>query len=145
MRGRGWLWVSAVLAMTIILAVGTVWTRRSRFFSTQAASGIQPIAVLPLQNLSADPSQEYFSDGMTDALITNLAQIKSLRVISRTSSMQFKGSKKTLPEIVRELGVDALIEGTVLRDGNRIRIDTQLIRADSDRHIWARSYERNAS
>lgn len=141
--GRGWLWVSAVLAMTVILTVGTVWTRRSRFFSTQAASGIQSIAVLPLQNLSGDPSQEYFSDGMTDALITNLAQIKSLRVISRTSSMQFKGSKKTLPEIVRELGVDALIEGTVLRDGNRIRIDTQLIRADSDRHIWARSYERN--
>lgn len=141
--GRGWLWVSTALALAVILTVGSVWTRRSRFFSTQAASGIQSIAVLPLQNLSGDPSQEYFSDGMTDALITNLAQIKSLRVISRTSSMQFKGSKKTLPEIGRELGVDALIEGTVLRDGNRIRIDTQLIRADSDRHIWAQSYQRN--
>lgn len=141
--GRGWIWVSVVLAVTVILIAGTVWTRHSRFFSTQAASGIRSVAVLPLQNLSDDPSQEYFSDGMTDALITNLAQIKSLRVISRTSSMQFKGSKKSLPEIGRELGVDALIEGTVLRDGKHIRIDAQLIRADGDRHIWAQSYQRN--
>jgi TolB-like protein len=102
------------------------------------------LAVLPLQNLSADPSQEYFTDGMTDALITDLAQINSVRVISRTSSMQYKQTKKSLlPEVARELNVDGIVEGTVQRSGDRVRITAVLIYGPSDRHIWANSYERD--
>jgi TolB-like protein/lipoprotein NlpI len=99
--------------------------------------------VLPLENLSADPDQEYFSDGITDALITDLAQIGSLRVISRTSSMQYKRTKKSLPEIARELNVDGIVEGTVLRSGDRVRITAQLLYGPSDKHIWAQSYDRS--
>ena len=106
---------------------------------------IRSIAVLPLQNLSNDPAQEYFSDGMTDALITDLAQIGSVKVISRTSSMQYKQTKKSLPEIARELNVDGIVEGTVQRSGDRVRITAQLIQAASDKHLWANSYERNLS
>jgi TolB-like protein len=115
----------------------------------RAASGfvstpqIHSLAVLPLQNLSAEPAQEYFSDGMTDALITDLAQIGSLKVISRTSSMQYKQTKKSLPEIARELHVDGIIEGTVQRSGDRVRITAQLIHGPSDKHLWANSYERD--
>jgi TolB-like protein/Tfp pilus assembly protein PilF len=104
---------------------------------------IHSLAVLPLQNLSDDPAQEYFSDGMTDALITDLAQIGSLKVISRTSTMQYKQTKKPLPEIARELNVDGIIEGTVQRSGDRVRITAQLIYGPSDKHIWANSYERD--
>lgn len=106
-----------------------------------ASGRIRAIAVLPLINLSRDAEQEYFADGMTEALITELAQIHSLRVISRTSSMHYKGTTKTLPEIARELGVDGIVEGSVMRAGNRARITAQLIHA-SDRHLWARSYDR---
>jgi TolB-like protein/Tfp pilus assembly protein PilF len=98
---------------------------------------------LPLQNLSNDPNQEYFSDGMTDALITDLAQIGSLKVISRTSSMQYKQTKKSLPEIARELNVDGIVEGTVQRSGDRVRITAQLIYGPSDKHLWADTYERD--
>jgi TolB-like protein/Flp pilus assembly protein TadD len=104
---------------------------------------IESIAVLPLENLSGDPEQEYFADGMTDALITNLGQIKALRVISRTTAMHFKDAKKTLPEIARELNVDGIIEGTVLRSGERVRIAAQLLDARKDRHLWAETYERD--
>lgn len=104
---------------------------------------IESIAVLPLENLTADPSQDYFADGMTDALITNLAQISALRVISRTSVMQYKGGKKSLPEIARELNVEAVVEGSVLRSGERVRINAQLIHAATDRHLWADKYERD--
>lgn len=100
------------------------------------------LAVLPLENRSSDPSQEYFADGMTDELITDLAQLGSVRVISRTSVTRYKGSNKTAPQIGRELGADALIEGTVERVGDRVRIRVQLIDAASDRHIWAQSYDR---
>jgi serine/threonine-protein kinase len=113
--------------------------------ATFASTGIQSIVVLPLENLSRDPEQEYFADGMTEALITNLAQIRALRVVSRTSTMQYKGARKPLPQIARELRVDAVVEGTVARFGNRVRITAQLIEAASDRHIWARSYERDLS
>ena len=106
---------------------------------------VDSIAVLPLENLSRDPEQEYFADGMTEALITNLAQIQALRVVSRTSAMRFKGVRKPLPEIARELGVAAIVEGTVARSGDRVRITAQLIEASSDRHLWARSYERDLS
>jgi TolB-like protein/DNA-binding winged helix-turn-helix (wHTH) protein/Tfp pilus assembly protein PilF len=99
------------------------------------------LAVLPLQNLSDDPAQEYFADGMTDELIGDLAQLRSLRVISRTSVMHYKGGKQTVPQIGRELAVDAVIEGTVEREKNRVRIRVQLIEAASDRHLWARSYD----
>jgi len=104
---------------------------------------IRSIAVLPLQNLSNDAQQDYFADGMTDELITELAQVGNLRVISRTSAMYYKNSKKTLPQIARELNVDAVLEGSVMRTGDRVRITAQLIQADGDRHIWAQSYERN--
>jgi TolB-like protein/Tfp pilus assembly protein PilF len=103
------------------------------------------LAVLPLQNLSGDPQQEYFADGMTEALIANLAKIRALRVISRTSAMHYKGTKKPLLEIARELGVDSVVEGSVARQGNRVRVTAQLIDARSDEHLWAQSYERPLS
>jgi TolB-like protein/DNA-binding winged helix-turn-helix (wHTH) protein/Tfp pilus assembly protein PilF len=111
--------------------------------SSGAAAAIHSLAVLPLENLSGDKEQEYFADGMTDALTTDLAQIGSLRVISRTSAMQFKGSKKTLPQIGRDLKVDAVVEGTVTRGEKRVRVTAQLVEASSDNHLWARTYERD--
>jgi TolB-like protein/Tfp pilus assembly protein PilF len=104
---------------------------------------IQSLAVLPLDDHSSEPGHEYFADGMTEALITSLAKIKALRVISRTSAMQYKGARKSLPQIARELNVDAVVEGSVLRSGNRVRIAAQLIHAATDRHLWAESYERD--
>jgi TolB-like protein/DNA-binding winged helix-turn-helix (wHTH) protein/Flp pilus assembly protein TadD len=130
--------LAAVLAALLALNVGGA---RRRFFSRRAPVRIHSLAVLPLENLTGDPAQEYFADGMTDALITDLAQIRALRVISRTSAMHYKGAKKTLSEIARELGVDAVIEGTVVRSGEHVRIDAQLIQANTDRHLWAKSYE----
>jgi TolB-like protein/DNA-binding winged helix-turn-helix (wHTH) protein len=102
---------------------------------------IESIAVLPLENLSRDPEQEYFADGMTEAVITDLGKVSALRVISRTSVMQYKGTKKPLPEIARELNVDAVLEGTVARSGNRVRITANLLHAPTDRHLWAETYE----
>src|SRR5262249_37916588 len=104
---------------------------------------IRSIAVLPLENLSGDPGQEYFADGMTDSLITDLAQISSLKVISRTSVMRYKGTRKPLPEIAKELNVDGIVEGVVILSGERVRVDAQLIEASTDRHFWARSYEQS--
>jgi TolB-like protein/Flp pilus assembly protein TadD len=103
---------------------------------------IESIAVLPLENLSQDPEQEYFAEGMTEELITSLGKISALRVISRTSVMRYKGTKKGLPEIAKELNVDAIVEGTILRSGNRVRITANLLHAPTDRHLWAESYER---
>jgi TolB-like protein/DNA-binding winged helix-turn-helix (wHTH) protein/Flp pilus assembly protein TadD len=104
---------------------------------------IQSIAVLPFENLSGDPAQEYFADGMTEELITDLGKISALRVISRTSVMRYKGSRKSLPEIARELNVDVIAEGAVQRSGNRVRITAQLIQALTDRHLWAGTYDRD--
>ena len=101
------------------------------------------LAVLPLDNYSGDPGQDYFADGMTEALIAELAQLKGLRVISRTSSMRYRGSRQTLPEIAHELGVTHIIEGSVARDKARVRVTAQMIEAASDRHVWAESYDRN--
>ncbi len=106
---------------------------------------IRSLAVLPLANLSRDPEQEYFADGMTEALITDLSKIGALKVISRTSAMRYKGSEKSVPEIARELNVDAILEGSVLRVAERVRITAQLIHAATDEHVWAESYERNLS
>ena len=102
---------------------------------------IRSLAVLPLESLSSDASQDYFADGMTDELISDLGQISALRVISRTSVMAYKHARKPLPEIARELNVDAVVEGTVLRSGDRVRITAQLIEASSDKHLWSQSYE----
>ena len=127
-----------------LVAVGSVfWLVRTGSHATSAAPRLRSIAVLPLENLSGDPSQEYFADGMTDELITDLAKVGALRVISRTSVMRYKGTKKSLPEIARELNVDGIVEGSVLRSGNRVRITAQLLHAPTDRHLWAETYERD--
>jgi TolB-like protein/DNA-binding winged helix-turn-helix (wHTH) protein len=140
-----WALTSALtLALIAALLIGlNVDKLRTRIFAKSRALEIRSIAVLPLQNLSNDPNQEYFSDGITDALTTELAQIRSLRVISRTSAMHFKGTRETLPDIGRQLHVDAVVEGSISRSENRVRITAQLIEAPSDRHLWARSYERD--
>jgi len=127
-----------VLGVALGLNLGGV---RERLLGTSAPR-IESIAVLPLENLSGDPEQEYFADGMTEALISDLAQISALRVISRTSVMQYKGARKPLPEIARELNVDAVVEGSVQRAGDRVKITAQLIHAPTDKHLWAQSYER---
>jgi eukaryotic-like serine/threonine-protein kinase len=115
----------------------------SRHKGKAAVGHIKSIAVLPLTNLSHDSEQDYFTDGMTEALITDLAQIGALRVISRTSAMRYKDTDKPLSQIARELNVDALVEGSVLRAGDRVRITAQLIHAATDQHLWAKSYERD--
>ncbi len=132
----------AILALLVVLNTGG-W--RQRLWEPSGPKPIQSIAVLPLENLSGDPTQEYFVDGMTEALITDLAQISALRVISRTSVMRYKGTKKSLPEIARELNVDAVVEGAVVQSGGRVRISGQLLHAATDRHLWAKSYERDLS
>ncbi len=130
--------LAALLSALIVLNVGHL---RDRLLGRAAPPRIQSIAVLPLENLSRDPEQEYFADGMTDELIATLAKIGSLRVISRTSVMRYKGTKKPLPEIARELNVDGIVEGTVQRSGNRMRITAELLHAPTDRHLWADTYE----
>lgn len=137
--------VAAALGVALLLAAGTMtirWLGKDTTAGGGPAAAIRSIAVLPLANLSSDPEQQYFADGMTDALITDLAQIQALRVISRTSAMQYKATPKRLPEIASELKVEAVVEGSVLRWGDRVRITVQLIHAPTDRHLWARSYER---
>jgi TolB-like protein/DNA-binding winged helix-turn-helix (wHTH) protein/Flp pilus assembly protein TadD len=131
-------WKISGFAMALVLVSLTAWIFRSRI---RPPSGIQSLAVLPLESLSGDASQDYFADGMTDKLITDLGQISALRVISRTSVMSYKGTRKPLPQIARELNVDAVVEGTVLRSGQQVRITAQLIQASVDKHLWAQSYE----
>lgn len=132
-------------ALALLLAVGFFVLRRGAHpdVTSSAVPRIASIAVLPLENLSNDPAQQYFVEGMTDEITTDLAKLPGIRVISRTSAMQYKGTHKTMPQIARELNVDAVVEGTVLRDGGRVRIRTQLIYAPADRHLWAQAYERD--
>jgi serine/threonine-protein kinase len=133
-----------VVVSVLALAVGfNVAGLRERLFGEVGPGKIESVAVLPLENLSGDPEQEYFADGMTEALIADLAKIGALKVISRTSVMQYKGVKKPLKEIARELDVDAVVEGSALRVGDRVRITAQLIEAATDQHLWAESYERD--
>jgi TolB-like protein/DNA-binding winged helix-turn-helix (wHTH) protein/Tfp pilus assembly protein PilF len=132
--------LGGVAALLIWFAAGKL---RGRIFAKSRTVEIRSIAVLPLENLSRDPGQDYFSDGITEALTTDLAQIGALRVISRTSAMHFKGSRETLPDIGRQLNVEAIVEGSVMRSGDRVRITAQLIDAHSDQHLWARTYERD--
>jgi TolB-like protein/Flp pilus assembly protein TadD/predicted Ser/Thr protein kinase len=133
------------MALALVLFALNVGGWRARIFGRAASAPgrIESLAVLPLANLSGDPAQEYFADGMTEALITDLAQIGALRVISRTSVMQYKGVKRPLPEIARELNVDGIIEGSVVRAGDQVRITAQLIYAPTDKHLWAKSYDRD--
>ena len=128
--------------MFVVIALGVGWWV---IRPSAELSPIRSIAVLPLENLSGDPEQEYFADGMTEALIGDLAKLGSLSVISRTSVMRYKQSDKSLPEIAQELGVDAVIEGTVMRAGERVRITVQMIDARSDTHFWADRYDRELS
>ncbi|HTZ97909.1 MAG TPA: hypothetical protein VMB18_16015 [Terriglobales bacterium] len=133
-------WITLSVIVLVLLGVlAFVWHHGVLEAST--AGPIRSIAVLPLQNLSSDSNQEYFADGMTDELITDLAQVRELKVVSKTSIMQYKGTRKPLPQIGNELGVDAVVEGSVLRSGDRVRITAQLIRTSTDRHLWAQSYE----
>lgn len=126
-------------ALALLVLLGWSYSRKN---NSAGDRQIHSLAVLPLQNLSHDAEQEYFSTGMTDELITDLAKINQLRVISHTSVQRYKDSNRPLPEIARELGVDAIVEGSVLRSGDRVRITAQLIDARTDRHLWAESYER---
>ena len=130
-----------VVAALVGLLAGAYLTTRSRAVNATRPK-IQSLAVLPLKNLSGDPSQEYLADGMTEELIGRLAAIHDLRVISRTSVMGFRDTKLSVPEIAKTLGVDAFVEGSVLREGNRIRVHAQLIRAGTDEHFWSEEYDR---
>ena len=141
-RNRAGVLAAAVIIGLVMALIGvSIYTlpRRTGVTGTAVAS----LAVLPLENFSQDPNQEYFADGMTEALIADLAQVKALRVISRTSVMPYKGVRKPLAEIAQALKVDAVIEGSVQRAGDRVRVTVQLIEVASDRHLWAQSYERD--
>jgi serine/threonine-protein kinase len=129
-----------LLAVLLGLNVGGL---RKRLLGRAGVSRIQSLAVLPLENLSRDPQQDYFAEGMTDALIANLSRISALRVISRTSAMRYKGTREPLSKIARQLNVEAVVEGSVLQSGNRVRIIAQLIDAEADRNLWSDEYERD--
>jgi serine/threonine protein kinase/tetratricopeptide (TPR) repeat protein len=145
-----WRWYAmvSIAAAALVLAISILrfnlrgWRNHLRL--TAGTTQIESLAVLPFANVSGDSRQDYFVDGMTDQLITDLAQIARLRVTSRTSAMQFRDTKKPVPQIARDLNVDAVVEGSVMHSGDRVRITAQLIEAKTDRNLWARSYERNS-
>jgi len=136
-RRRAW-----ILALIIPLFLLFAFLLKFRTHKSDPAAPIRSLAVLPLRNLSGNPNEEYFADGMTEEVIGRLSMIRGLRVISRTSVMQFKDTRLSAPEIARKLGADALVEGSVMREGNRIRVHAQLIRASTDEHFWSESYDR---
>ena len=149
-KSKRWKLLLAPAIVVILLAIGAFITARIPRVrelvlgrSADLPRQIKSIAVLPLENLTGDPGQEYFVDGMTDALITNLTKVGSLRVISRASAMHYKGMHKALPVIARELNVNAVVEGSVIRSGNRVRISAQLVDAAHDQNLWAQDYERD--
>src|ERR1700687_3603413 len=134
--------LATIFLLGIVLAGGlAVRYLRKPSVASAPPDQITSLVVLPFENLSADKDQAYFADGMTDELIAHLAKIRSLRVISRTSSMEYKGTHKSLSQIARDLNVDAVVEGTVLRSGNRVRITAELVQVATDRHLWAETYE----
>lgn len=136
--------LAAAGALAVILLLSLRWiTGGMHLPGRRVQPRIESLAVMPLQNLSSDPAQDYFADGMTDGLITEVARIGSLRVISRTSIMRYKGVRKPLPVIAKELGVDAVVEGTIAYASGKVRITAQLIRAFDDRHLWSEKYERD--
>ena len=136
-------WARLILILFSCGAIGlAAWVAWQQFYAKSAVPPIRSIAVLPLRNLSGDAAQEYFADGMTEQLITELSRIHALKVISRTSVMQYKSTKEHLPQIARELGVDAIVEGSVSREGDQVRITVQLLDGPNDRHIWGEDYQR---
>ncbi|HUV12743.1 MAG TPA: serine/threonine-protein kinase, partial [Acidobacteriota bacterium] len=139
-----WKWAGAgiLLLLMAVVLVGEFTGWREQLLDGNSFPPIESLAVLPLENLSGDPAQEYFTDGMTDALIAELSQISALRVISRTSAMLYKNARKPLPQIAAELNVEAVVEGSVLRSGNKLRITAQLVRADPEQHLWAKTFDR---
>ena len=141
------LWVTTFVVAVITLALigSNVLRLRNRLLRRPAPVTIHSIAVLPLENFSGDPAEDYFADGMTDELTTNLAKVSSLGVIGRTSVMRYKGTHKSIPEIARELKVDSVVEGSVVRDGDNVRITAQLIDGPTGRHLWADDFERSRS
>ncbi len=143
---RRWWWLVWAIPAVLLSAAGIGLAARSWMRRHQAAEpNIRSLAILPLENLSGDPGQEYFADGMTDELTTMLAKNSTLRIVSRTSTLQYKGAHRPLPEIARALGVDSILEGSVERSGNQVHMTLQLIRADDDSHIWAESYDRDTN
>lgn len=132
--------LAIVLVLALLFTLNRGW--RERLLGRASPSPIESLAVLPLTNLSGDPAQEYFADGMTEEVIAELSKIEALRVISRTSVMQYKSTSKTVPEIAGELKVDAIVEGSVVRSGDRVRVTAQLIQAPMDKHLWTESYDR---
>lgn len=140
---RRWAWIAAA-AIVLVAWPGVKFLAPRLTGADKKAGTIRSIAVLPLENISGDKEQEFFADGMTDELITTLAKYPGLRVISRTSVMQYKNAHRPLPEIARELGVDGVIEGSVSRGQGRVRVRAQLIYAPTDTHLWAESYDRDA-
>jgi len=144
-RTRRWLPLLIVLAAGIVIGAGITGVRKWAANRGALTPQIAALAVIPLENLSRDPEQQYFADGLTDALITDLAKLGPLRVTSRTSVMRYLGTKKSVREIGRDLNVDAVIEGTVTRAGDRVRVTAQLIQVSTDMHLWADSYEREVS
>ena len=140
--GRIWSWLRGALAIAALIALMVILRPKPPAAVDNAAPKINSIAVLPLENLTGDPAQDYFAAGMTEELINNLSKVSSLRVISRTSAMQYKGAHKPLPEIAHELDVDAVVEGAVQRSGDRVHITTQLMSAN-DRSLWSEAYDRN--
>ncbi|MEO8009163.1 MAG: TIR domain-containing protein, partial [Betaproteobacteria bacterium] len=145
-RRRQILYAAIVAALVLgALFALNVAGLRDLLSSNRASPHIESLAVLPLDNFSKDPGQDYFAEGMTEMLTANLAQISGLRVISRTSAMQYRGAQKSLPEIARELNVDAIVEGSVLSSEGKVRITAQLIYAPDDLHLWAETYDRSLS
>ncbi|MGA2359853.1 MAG: protein kinase [Terriglobales bacterium] len=142
-RGRLIPGVIALAVLAAALFAANVGGLRDRAFHRGSAPAIHSLVVLPLENLSGDPQQQYFADGMTEELTTELSQVSSLRVVSRTSAMRYKRTQKSVPEIARELNVDAVVEGSVEREGDRVRITAQLVQGPTDTHLWAKGYERN--
>ena len=140
---RAWAMAGVAVAV-IVVALVAMWIS-APYTTSDGMPRITSIAVLPLANLSGDPGQEYFADGMTDALINDLSQVGSLRVISRTSMMRYKDSDKDIAEIARELEVDAVVEGSILREGGRVAVTAQLIDADTEEGLWAERYERDVT
>ncbi len=142
-----WVGLTALAALLITIPIATrgAYPLGERLLHRNAQPVINSLAVLPLDNLSGDSSQDYFADGMTDELITMLAKDSSLRIVSRTSVMQYRGAHRPLPEIARALHADAIVEGSVTRSANQVHMTLQLIRADTDSHLWADSYQRDAN
>jgi TolB-like protein/DNA-binding winged helix-turn-helix (wHTH) protein len=143
------LWVVTALCVSVLIAISILTLGphplAARFLDRDTHAAIGSLAVLPLANLSGDPNEEYFADGMTDELTTMLAKDSTLRIVSRTSAMQFKDAHRSLPEIARALNVDAILEGSISRSSNQVHMTLQLVRGDTDSHLWAESYDRNTN